>query len=123
MKPLLRHLLMVLAALAPAVLQAAGSMDGTYTADCCSVLVPVQGHLAVEGSKATMILRGPDGEQTREFGVWEEGGMLVLTVPGGKRGDGGLVFYRRIGDSVMLECVMCGKVGIPVVWLSVARSR
>ena len=126
MNRLSQRFLLVLAVLAPVPLPAAGGMDGTYMADRSSafvtMMVPAQVYLVIDGRKATMIMRGPDGEKTMEFGAWVEHDKIVLMEPGAKRGDKGLVFYRRIGDSAILECLMCAKEGIPSVWVRVARK-
>lgn len=124
---LLPRLLFALAAVSPASLPAAGSMDGTYQADNSSALVtmivPAQVYLVVNGRKATMIMRSAEGEDTLAFAAWVDGDKLLLTAPNGKRSDKGLVFYRRIGDSAILECLMCRKEGIPSVWVKMARER
>ena len=100
-------------------------MDGTYMAEKASLSVyaflPVTMYLVVSGENAYILLQGPNDEKKVSFKSSVDGNRLIL----GSRTDSKdqLIFYRRPGSSVILECLRCQQEGLPVVWSKVLRGR
>lgn len=100
------------------------SMNGTYMADKASMslmaILPMRMYLVVNGDDAYFLMQGPDEEKKLPLKARADGNKLLL---GDKDDKNPLIFYRRIGNSGILECLKCQAQGLPGVWIRVARER
>lgn len=100
------------------------SMNGTYMADKASMslmeIIPMRMYLVVNGDDAYFLVQGPDKEKKLPLKARADGNKLLL---GEKDDKNPLIFYRRIGNPGILECLKCQAQGLPGAWIRVARER
>lgn len=98
------------------------SMDGTYVADKASLslyaIVPMKMYLVVKGEDAYLLMQGPDSEKKIPAKARVDSNKLIL---GSKDDTKPMIFYRRIGSSGILDCLICQANGMPGVWVKVAH--